>query len=350
MIQLNIRLPHLLIAIFALLALFVGRQVVVGQEGDQNALAVQLGSAFTYQGYLEDDAGPVDGQSCDFQFSLYDAADAATSLAGPLTRTAGVTAGVFTVDLDFGDAFTGESRYLGIQTRCPSGAGAYAALTPHQALTAVPYAMSLRPGATIEGEVVAGKGALNLNSSQDGLRVVGAGDDGLEEVSAAASGLKIRAAGGDGLFVDRAGNTGGACAPDASNNGLEVCTAEHNGLSVGAVGGDALYVNSAGDDGLYVNPVGGDGLFVNDAGDSGLEVQSAAGNGLWVKQAEGHGAIASTVSPDRYGGYFANNGDPAANGAGLFAIGNQGTAPDIILHVPDPPRTAGPQRPYSHRR
>ncbi|RLC99445.1 MAG: hypothetical protein DRI77_02750, partial [Chloroflexi bacterium] len=69
-----------------------------------------LGNAFTYQGYLEDGSGAVN-DTCDFQFSLWDAASNGTRIGSIQTKT-GVTVaeGYFTVtDLDFGAAaFTGE--------------------------------------------------------------------------------------------------------------------------------------------------------------------------------------------------------------------------------------------------
>ncbi len=55
-------------------------------------------------------------------------------------------------ELDFGDkAFEGDERWLAIAVRCPAGSGTYTTLNPRQLLSAVPYALGLRPGARIKG-------------------------------------------------------------------------------------------------------------------------------------------------------------------------------------------------------
>src|SRR5205807_7633587 len=58
-----------------------------------------------------------------------------------------VSAGIFTVTLDFGaNAFPGANRFLDISAR-PTGAGAFTPLTPRQPITATPYAVrSLNAG------------------------------------------------------------------------------------------------------------------------------------------------------------------------------------------------------------
>lgn len=115
---------------------------------------------FTYQGYLEDDGSPV-GDSCDFQFSLWDSSGTGTPPTGGIqigstesVPSLTVSGGLFTQVLNstgsFGsDAFNGQRRYLQIAVRCPAGGGVYTTLAPRQLLTASPYALSLRPGAVI---------------------------------------------------------------------------------------------------------------------------------------------------------------------------------------------------------
>ncbi len=99
-----------------------------------------LGTAFTYQGQLKNAAGPVT-DTCNFQFSLWDAASGGTQIGATQTQSGvSVTDGLFTVQLDFGAAaFQGEARWLAIAVQC-SGDSAYTDLTPRQALTAAPYA------------------------------------------------------------------------------------------------------------------------------------------------------------------------------------------------------------------
>jgi hypothetical protein len=71
------------------------------------------GTAFTFQGRLNDGAAPATG-NYDLRFTLQDAATAGSQIAGPLTLApVGVTNGLFTVRLDFGSsAFNGAARWV----------------------------------------------------------------------------------------------------------------------------------------------------------------------------------------------------------------------------------------------
>ena len=81
-----------------------------------------------------------------FAFRVFDAASGGNRVSVPLTPTVPITNGLFTTVLDFGpNVFTGEPRWLDMRVHCPVGPGAFTALNPRQALTAVPYAFAL-PG------------------------------------------------------------------------------------------------------------------------------------------------------------------------------------------------------------
>ncbi len=101
-----------------------------------------LGSAFTYQGQLEQSGALANG-TCDLQFSLFDTLSSGNQVGPTLTVTpVSVTDGLFTVPLDFGgSAFDGNDRWLQIAVRCPVGTDSYTTLTPRQPLTAAPYAL-----------------------------------------------------------------------------------------------------------------------------------------------------------------------------------------------------------------
>jgi hypothetical protein len=104
--------------------------------------AAPLGTAFTYQGRLNDGANPATG-IYDLQFTIYDSLASGSVVGGPLTNSAtGVTNGLFTVALDFGaGAFTGDARWLEIGVRI-NGGGAFTTLIPRQPITATPYAVT----------------------------------------------------------------------------------------------------------------------------------------------------------------------------------------------------------------
>lgn len=122
----------------ALLALFL-----IGNAQGQT-------TQFTYQGKLNDNGNPASGQY-DFQFKLFDTATVGTGTQQGSTidvPNVSVTAGIFTVQLDFGAAvFPGAQRFLEISVR-PAGGGGFTMLAPRQAVTATPYALrSITAGA-----------------------------------------------------------------------------------------------------------------------------------------------------------------------------------------------------------
>ena len=134
-----------------------------------SATAFAQTSTFTYQGRLTD-AGSAASGPFEMQFKLFDAPTAGTQQPqpGPITIqfTGGsavpVTAGVFTVQLDFGPtAFPGAARYLEIGVRHP-GDPAFTILSPRQQMTSSPYA--IRSLTNIYGD------------GSDGDLSVGAGD------------------------------------------------------------------------------------------------------------------------------------------------------------------------------
>jgi len=126
-----------------LLALAVGLARAQEPQPPQGSVGIQaaLGTAFTYQGQLKKAGSPI-SDTCDFQFSLWDASTGGTQIGSTQTKTGvSVSNGYFTIsDLDFGaDAFRGDARWLQIAVRC-TGDTSYTTL-PRQPLTAAPYAL-----------------------------------------------------------------------------------------------------------------------------------------------------------------------------------------------------------------
>ncbi len=107
------------------------------------AFTLQLqaqGTAFTYQGRLDSSGAPANG-SYDLRFTLHDAASGGAQQGGPLTNSAvGVSNGLFTVALDFGNQFPGADRWLEIAVRT-NGGGDFTTLISRQPLTPTPYAI-----------------------------------------------------------------------------------------------------------------------------------------------------------------------------------------------------------------
>ncbi|HNQ72013.1 MAG TPA: hypothetical protein PKN95_00215 [Verrucomicrobiota bacterium] len=120
----------------------------------QLSTCLAQGTAFTYQGRLNDGSTPANG-IYDLRFTIYDSAGGPGIVAGPLTNSpVAVSNGLFTVTLDPGaGVFTGDPRWLEIAVRA-SGGGAFTPLTPRQALTATPYAIT---AGGITGEINGGQ-------------------------------------------------------------------------------------------------------------------------------------------------------------------------------------------------
>jgi hypothetical protein len=104
-------------------------------------LAAAQGTAFTYQGNLNNTNGPVTG-SYDLTFALYDDGTAGSLIAGPLTNVATVVSnGAFSATIDFGaGVFTGTNYWLEIGAQTNGGSD-YATLAPRQQITPTPYAI-----------------------------------------------------------------------------------------------------------------------------------------------------------------------------------------------------------------
>lgn len=138
------------------------------------------GTAFTYQGGLNDGVNPANG-TYDLRFTIHDSSGGPGVVAGPLTNSpTSVSNGLFTVTLDFGEGvFTGADRWLDIAVRT-NGGGAFTALAPRQKLTPTPYAITSGnlsgplPAAQLSGTLPAaslptgGNWALNSTLTLDG--------------------------------------------------------------------------------------------------------------------------------------------------------------------------------------
>jgi hypothetical protein len=143
------------------LVLLVGSASAHTSAADTNApLAAPVGTAFIYQGRLRTGTAVVN-RSCDFQFSLWNAASAGTRIGGVLsTNGVAVTDGRFSVSLDFGAAaFDGQGRWLQVAVRCPTGGGGFTTLAPRQALAPAPYATRAATASSVSWASITGKPA-----------------------------------------------------------------------------------------------------------------------------------------------------------------------------------------------
>ena len=85
-------------------------------------------TSFPYRGRLTDGGTPANW-ACDLQFALWDSNSGGTQIGEQTVPTVAVSAGIFTVQFDFGaTAFPGAPRFLEISAR--TGAASFTALFP----------------------------------------------------------------------------------------------------------------------------------------------------------------------------------------------------------------------------
>lgn len=152
----------------------------------------QMGTRFTYQGFLEDGGQPKTG-SIDLRVQAFDVAAGGTPISAAPLQLEGVAVagGVFNVSLDFGDSvFLGNTVFLEIGIRedadgdAASSSG-FTVLAPRQELTPTPYALR---AATVSLDAVAGAeiadgsitGADIAPASIGASRLVTSGSDGVQ--------------------------------------------------------------------------------------------------------------------------------------------------------------------------
>ena len=124
-----------------LLILILLLAAVPAAQARQGGPQTALGTAFTYQGTLQDGGSPANG-AYDFEFKLFDAASDGAQVGSTLAvGDVTVSGGLVNLPLDFGlAAFDGQARWLEIAVRPGASTAAYT-LLGRQALSAVPYAL-----------------------------------------------------------------------------------------------------------------------------------------------------------------------------------------------------------------
>jgi hypothetical protein len=148
---------HLL---FTMLALLAGAHQAVAQ-----------GTAFTYQGQLQNNGSPASG-TYNLTFSLFNANTGGVANAGPVTNNGVIVSnGLFTVLMDFGPGvFTGATNWLEIGVEA-NGDNTFTTLTPRQQLTPVPFATMANTASNLLGTLPAAQlsGRISLPQLPSGV-------------------------------------------------------------------------------------------------------------------------------------------------------------------------------------
>jgi hypothetical protein len=137
------RKTSILATVIAALALLVQITLAGAQQAQPASPGQQpIGTAFTYQGRLDDGDRPANG-TYDFSFALFATAEGGEALTAPIVvEDLAVQRGIFMTSLDFGAApFAGSAPYLAIQVRPGASSADFTALTPRQPLTPAPLAI-----------------------------------------------------------------------------------------------------------------------------------------------------------------------------------------------------------------
>jgi len=277
-------------------------------------LAGTVASRISYQGRLTDAAGnPLNG-NYNLVFQLWNDATAGSQVGSDIVRNnVPVESGLFTVELDVPqEAFNGQALWLRVQVN-----GQW--LSPRQELLPVPYALSLKPGATVynttglgvqgrsdnDDGVVGWTGASDksgvFGNSQVGTGVTGRSttNHGVQGFSTDSyggyfrgwSGIWAQSTGGPaGVFDNAVRITGsdwhGIQIDGTSWAGIWVDSSGADGFEVGSAGRHGLHVHSANEHGVYIEGTGtGDAIHIDGAGNNGLRVDSATNEGINVVSA-----------------------------------------------------------------
>ncbi len=108
-------------------------------------------TAFTYQGLLDTVGSPARG-NYDLRFGLYPTNSGGAPVANLITNAAvPVSNGVFTVTVDFGEAFNGASYWLEIGVRTNASTNGFTTLSPRQEVTPSPYSLYALAAGSVNG-------------------------------------------------------------------------------------------------------------------------------------------------------------------------------------------------------
>lgn len=178
--------------------------LVVATLSSPLSTAQAQGTAFTYQGRLNDGASPANG-SYDLTFAAYDALADGNLIGAVVTNSAvAVSNGLFTTSVDLGGVFTGSDLWLEIAVST-NAADAFSLIAPRQMFTPTPYALYARTAGTAAG---AAPGALvtSLNTLKDDITLA-AGTNVVITPNGNTLTISSAGAGGNGIWGVNGNNT-----------------------------------------------------------------------------------------------------------------------------------------------
>lgn len=228
-------------------------------------LQTAVTDVIAYQGRLTDPAGaPVNG-TYTMRFVLYDDLVAGTAVWDSGNLTVEVAEGLFKVDLDVNQAdMNGQALWLSIIIEGET-------LSPRQALYPAPYALSLKPGASVSGEPLTASGAV-LATNLEGDWPAGKALAGYAPSTGTA--VYAQASGGQGVYAYSDDTYGVWGSSDVSWGGY-FASNQGYGIRVSTGGADHW------DHGAYIEANSGYGVYATSS--QNMAIRGEAGNidGLW---------------------------------------------------------------------
>jgi hypothetical protein len=250
-------------------------------EGDVS-LAATVADKINYQGRLTDSGGTRLHGTYPMQFQIYDSSAGPTMLWDSGIMSVDVDHGLFNVELDVDQAdFDGQELWLRIYVD-----GDW--LSPRQELVPVPYALSLRPGAEIEGQPTAADGWV-LKVDVDGFYPL-------------AKGVSAQAATGSAIRGESTGGHG-VVGSSTDNHGVSGYSENKAGVYGSSTDSHGVYGRSENAEGGFFVSVNRWGVLGRSEGSwSGVFGESVGGSGVSGRSTDGKGV--SGYSENDYGGYF----------------------------------------------
>jgi hypothetical protein len=296
-------------------------------------MARAQGTAFTYQGQLQNNGSPATG-TYNLQFLLYTGSSGGTSVAGPVIEYGvPVTNGLFTVTIDFGSGvWNGETNWLEIAVE-GNDDGGFTTLAPRQQLTPEPCALYAESAGALPGLSV------QLNGG-NGPNVIGGSS--LNYVPGGVEGATIGGGGATYYYVspffgtiysNSVLNSFGTVSGGGQNIASGLFATVGGGVD-NTASGDGAIVGGGGYDGTYIygNQATGGASFVGGGyGNSAFDYYTTVGGG-YENSANGAGSFVGGGGYDGTGFSSSNgnhaNGDGSVIGGGL---GNTAGGQDAFI-------------------
>jgi hypothetical protein len=309
-----------------------GQAQTTGQQPDGavSVTAASVSSRINYQGVLKEGGAPVTG-SRNFTFRFYTAAGCATPVGSPIVLNGvAVANGLFSVKLDVDQAlFDGQGLWLGVDV------GSTGNVTCEE-IVPVPYALSLRPGAVIVGNI-AGSAVISVTNTYS--PTVGAA------APANGEGQGLHGSGvSSGVFGDTVNGDGVAGLATGVGTGVRGTSVQGNGGEFSTAGADAYGLVARNRGGGFAARFDGKVWFNGDVHVAGevyansLHTTDGSGARTSGVTTSGDGTWKSVTVPQTGGGniWFTATGLDVKDSAGnsKASIGSNGDASLKSVSVP----------------